>query len=71
MSVFETLLAIFFALGVLALVGFLRIRENRYIKKSTQEAISKELREEIEHEKSEVIRKKEKFEQTLKQFSGD
>ncbi len=70
MTVFETLFAIFFALAVFALLVYLRIRENRYLKKSTPEAVSKKLRAEIEEEKAEVLRKKEKFEQTLKQFSG-
>lgn len=71
MTVLETLLLVFLTLGFLALVVFLRIRENRYIKKSTKEALSPKLREEIEFEKSESIRKKEKFEKTLKEFTGD
>lgn len=71
MTVLETLLLVFLTLGLLALVVFLRIRENRYIKKSTKETLSPKLREEIEFEKSEFIRKKEKFEKTLKEFTGD
>ncbi len=71
MTILEALAAFFFALGVMVLLIFLRLRENKYLKKTTQEAISKKLREEIEYETNEVLRKKEKFEQTLKQFSGD
>lgn len=71
MTLLEVLLAIFLALGLLALVIFFRVRENRYLKKNTREALSSKLREEIELEKSEAIRKKEKFESILRQFSGD
>lgn len=70
MSVFETLAAVFLALGVMALIVFLRIRENRYLKKTSKEALPKKLFDELEEEKSEILRKKEKFEETLKSFSG-
>ncbi len=70
MTWLETLLFAFLCLGFLALLVFLRLRENRYLKKSTKEAISQKLKEELEFEKSEAIRKKEKFEESLRLFSG-
>ncbi len=70
MTVLEVLVATFLVLGLLALLVFYRIRENRYLKKNTKEALSPKLRKEIEFEKSESIRKKEKFEETLRQFTG-
>ena len=71
MSVLETLFFGLLALATLALVIYFRIRENRYVKKKTKEALSPKLRKEIEFEESEALRKKEKFEATLKQFSGE
>lgn len=71
MSVLETLFFVFLALATLGLVVYFRIRETRYLKKPTKEALSARLKEEIELEESEKVRKKEKFETTLQQFTGD
>jgi len=63
-----------FALIVAALliwIVYFRIREQRYLKKKTKETLSKRLQKEIEKEKSEAIRKKEKFDSILKKFGGE
>lgn len=70
MTLLETLLAVILALGAFALIIYFRLRENRYLQKKTKEVMSKELRKEIEQEKNEALRKKEKFEKILKDFSG-
>ena len=43
---------------------------NIYLKKSTREAMSEELREEIKKEREENIRKQEKFQDLLRRFGG-
>jgi hypothetical protein len=55
-------------LGFLGLIGFLRWRETRYLKKSTKEAMSKRLRTEIEREVQDAERRKKKFADQLKKF---
>ena len=71
MEVLEVIFFILLAMGGLALVVYFRVREQRYLKKKASEAFSKELREEIEGERSESIRKKEKFEEQFKRFGGE
>jgi len=56
--------------GALSIIIYLRIREGRYLKKSTQEAMSDELRQEIKTEREENIRKQEKFQDILRRFGG-
>lgn len=71
MTVFEIILFILVSLGLLALAVYLRMKEQRYLKKKTKDALSKDLREEIELERSENIRKSEEFKKKLKQFGGE
>lgn len=71
MSIFEIIFYVVLTLAVLALIVFLRIRESRYMKMKTKDALSPRLRKEIEFEESEMLRKKEKFEATLKAFTGE
>jgi hypothetical protein len=56
--------------GALSIIIYLRIREGRYLKKSTKEAMSDELRQEIKTEREENIRKQEKFQDILRRFGG-
>ncbi|GEM_PF-3302090 len=66
----EIILFIFLTLGAFVGIFYLRIKEQRYLKKKTKEALSPLLSAEIEKERSEEIRKKEKFEAELKRFGG-
>jgi hypothetical protein len=66
----EIILFVFLTLGCFALVFYFRVREQRYLKKKTKDALSKQLHEEIEQERSENIRKNEKFREELKKFGG-
>ncbi|KAB2843299.1 hypothetical protein F9K50_00025 [bacterium] len=61
-------IVVFFAF-VAGLV-YLRVRENRYLKKKTREAIRPELLKEFEGEKQDALRRKAAFQDTLKKFSG-
>lgn len=61
------LLGILF-LGLLGGIAYLRLREGRYLKKSTKEALSKKLREEIDRERQDAERRKKKFDEQLKKF---
>ncbi len=67
----EILIFILIVMVLLGGVIYFRIRENRFLKKKTKEALSKRLQEEIEKERSENIRKKEKFETILKELGED
>ena len=67
----EIIIFIFITATLLGGMIYLRIREQRYLKKKTKETVSKRLQEEIEKEKAESIRKKEKFESILKKFGGE
>ncbi|MBL7684571.1 MAG: hypothetical protein JNK65_00860 [Deltaproteobacteria bacterium] len=70
MKVLETLILIFVTLSILVGLFFLRKKEKHYLKMKTKEALSPQLREEIEKESAENKRKKEKFEGLMSQFSG-
>ncbi len=50
----------------LALLIFNYIRERKYLKKKTSEAMSSELREEIEQEREEALKRKREFDEALK-----
>ena len=67
----EIVIFIFITVSLLGWIVYLRIREQRYLKKKTKETVSKRLQEEIQKEKAENVRKKEKFETILKQLGGD
>jgi len=71
MEALEVIFFILLAGGTLALIVYFRVREQRYLKKKTSETFSKELREQIDEERSESIRKKEKFEEQFKRFGGE
>jgi predicted Holliday junction resolvase-like endonuclease len=71
MEALEVVFFILLAVGILALAVYFRVREQRYLKKKTSETFSKELREEIEEERSETIRKREKFKEQFKRFGGE
>lgn len=49
---------------------YLRVRENRYLKKKTRDAIRPELLKEFEGEKQDALRRKAAFQDTLKKFGG-
>ncbi len=68
MSYLEITVLILLVLGVLGALVYLRTREEKYLKKKTSETFSKQVREEIEAERAENIRKKEKFREALKKF---
>ena len=71
MFVLEVILFVVLCLGFLGWISYLRIRENRYLKKKTRDAISKELHEEIEKEREESTRKRDKFKDLLGRFGGE
>ncbi|MFO1463641.1 MAG: hypothetical protein U1F66_07660 [bacterium] len=56
-----------FAALVAALI-WVRVREGRYLKKRTKEAIRPELRREFEHEVEDALRRKGAFQDALKKF---
>lgn len=69
---------IFIAGLVIAVLGiplFLRLRENRHLKKRTRETVSPQVRKELEEERQSVARRKELFEEALaqakRQVKGD
>ena len=57
-----------FVVFVASLV-YLRVRENRYLKKKTRDAIRPELLKEFEGEKQDALRRKAAFQDNLKKFS--
>lgn len=48
---------------------YLRVRENRFLKKKTRDAIRPELLKEFEGEKQDAMRRKVAFQDKLKKFS--
>ncbi len=63
---------IFILVTLLLLVGLvlLRWREDKYLKKSTKDAMRPEFRLEIEKEEKETLRRKKKFEKTMTKFDN-
>ena len=61
-----TWILVFVAL-ISALV-WVRVRENRYLKKKTKDAIRPELRKEFESEVEDAVRRKSAFQDALKKF---
>ena len=61
---------LFIVLSILLIAGFiwLRMRDQKYLKKKTREALRPEILEELENEKKEIERKKEAFEKELNKF---
>ena len=53
---------------VVALLVWLRIRENRFLKKKTKDAVRPQIRLEIEAEKEDVLRRKKAFQDRLDKF---
>ncbi|MBF0492766.1 MAG: hypothetical protein HQM15_08300 [Deltaproteobacteria bacterium] len=68
MKWFELLIFILSILGLFFWVLRLRLREQFFLNKKTKEAISPELRKSLEEESAESKRKKEKFENIMKNF---
>ncbi len=60
-----------FVITLLVGLVYFRVREDRFLKKKTKEAIAPHLREEFEAESAEERRKKEKFQEALKRFGGE
>ena len=58
MTLLESIFAALFVLGVFGYVLYVRVKENRYLRKTTPQAVSKALKEEIEEEEREIQRKK-------------
>ena len=54
---------------VVALLVWFRIRENRYLKKKTKDAVRPQIRLEIEAEKEDVLRRKKAFQDRLDKWS--
>ncbi len=52
----------------MGLLGWLRWREGRYLKKSAGQTMSAELKKELEKERQDALRRKKTFEETLKKF---
>ncbi|HKY64119.1 MAG TPA: hypothetical protein VJR29_11945 [bacterium] len=50
---------------VVGLLVWLRIRENRYLKKKTKDAVRPQIRLEIEAEKEDTLRRKKAFQDRL------
>ncbi|MDO8644145.1 MAG: hypothetical protein Q7S00_04150, partial [bacterium] len=62
-------LVLFIFLGVSFLL-YLRLKDSRYLKKTTREALREGLREEIEQERNESSARRGKFEKALKKAEG-
>jgi uncharacterized iron-regulated membrane protein len=60
------ILLFFILIGFLGLMGWIRWRERKYLKKPTREAVKPQLREAWEGEKKDALRRKESFEKMLK-----
>ena len=64
--------AIFIVGTLFLMVGLalLRWKEDKYLKKSTKEAMRAEFRHEIEQEERDTVRRKKKFEKDLTKFDN-
>lgn len=71
MKWFELVILILASLGLFYWVARQRLKDDQFLKKSTKEAISKDLRESLEKESIENKRKKEKFDKLMKDFGLD
>lgn len=64
----KTLIILFVLLAVLfSLAGFFWVRERRYLKKKTSQAMGKDVWEDILQERSEVLKKRRLFKEALEQ----
>jgi hypothetical protein len=54
----------------LALLIFNYSRDRKYLKKKTSEAMSRGLKEEIEEEREESLRRKKEFDEAMKEAKG-
>ena len=54
--------------ALIAALVYIRVRENRYLKKRTKDAIRPELRREFEREVEDAVRRKGAFQDALKKF---
>ena len=67
---FETFFLIFLSAGVTLFLLRLRLKDQKYFHKKTSEVLSQKLKEEIEQERAESIRKREKFSGLLAEKSN-
>lgn len=54
---------------IVALLVWFRVRENRFLKKKTKDAVRPQIRLEIEAEKEDVVRRKKAFQDRLDKWS--
>lgn len=66
----DALLWIILAAVLVALLVWLRIRENRYLKKKTKDAVRPQIRLEIDAEKEDTLRRKKAFQDRLDKWRG-
>lgn len=64
----EAIAWILVVVAVLAVLIWLRVRENRFLKKKTKDAIRPQLRREFEHEVEDAVRRKGAFQDALKKW---
>ncbi len=57
-------------LGFLALLGVIQWRERQFLKKNLKEVMSPMLRQEVDQELQDAVRRKQKFESQLKKFEN-
>jgi hypothetical protein len=67
--VLDALLWMALAAVMIGLLIWLRIRENRFLKKKTKDVVRPQIRMEIEAEKQDVLRRKKAFEDNLDKWS--
>ena len=68
-KVLDVLLWLVLFAVVVGLLIWLRIRENRFLKKKTKDAVRPQIRMEIEAEKKDVVRRKKAFQDRLEKWS--
>lgn len=66
MEILIFLIVLFF--GLLGVLGWLRWRESKYLKKSVKETLGPSLKKELEKEVQDAERRKKSFEGELKKF---
>ncbi len=57
-------------LGFLAFVGVIQWRERQFLKKNLKEVMPPVLRQEVDQERQDAVRRKQKFESQLKKFEN-
>jgi len=62
------ILLLIILVGLFLGLGWIRYRENRFLKKRVKDALGREMAFEIERERKDALRRKGKFEDKLKKF---